>query len=128
MRSAKLKIMAAVTAAGLLCGAQGASAWVAVRAVRPVGAAAVGVAAGAVAGAAVASTYRPYYGYGYSYPYPSSSSTTVNNTTVVQPAQQSSVITSLPGGCTESGGVYTCGSVRYKAFFGDNGVYYQQIQ
>jgi hypothetical protein len=91
-----------------------APAWVAVRVVRPVGAVAVGVAAGAVAGAAVASAAQP-------------------QTVVVQPPPAGApppvggYVTTLPPGCTESGGRYLCGSVWYQPYFGGNGVYYQAI-
>jgi hypothetical protein len=117
MTSRTKRILVALAAGGVLVAPGSARAWVAVRAVRPIGAVAVGVAAGAVAGAAVASAATP-----------PPSTVVVQQAPPPPPPPAGGVITTLPSGCVSSGGRYQCGSTWYQPYFGANGVYYQVVQ
>ena len=123
MMSRNARVLVAVAGAVMLAPVS-ARGWVVARVgPRVVGAAAVGVAAGAVAGAAVASAQPHYY-----------STTVVTPPPAPAPAPApatapavGTVVTTLPSGCTESGGRYQCGSLWYQPYFGGNGVYYQVV-
>jgi hypothetical protein len=125
--SRNARVLVAVAGAVMLAPVA-ARGWVVARVgPRVVGAAAVGVAAGAVAGAAVASSSSYYY--------PSTTVVTPAPAPAPAPAAPApaappavgTVVTTLPSGCTESGGRYQCGSLWYQPYFGGNGVYYTVV-